>query len=155
MDNEVDYSQVDLDQLAQEMATYAKDELGFLGAAVLSLETIVNRDAGEVASKIGEYATRLSRTPSRGPEDKGTNYVGMAEGKRARRLREELGIDLKEPTPRRGEPEVTGDSAEWLGEVLLVIAAYSGAPKPEQDQIITDWGISKFREHTTKQVKDE
>ena len=142
-----DIKNTDLEQVAQEMALFAKEELHYLGAAVINLVTVLSRETGEVAGISAEYATRLSRKPEpekRGSSDKGTDYLAMAHGKADKRLRNELGMDTGFPLVRRGEDEATGDSVKWLSDGLLVIAAFSGAPTPEQDQIVTDWGINRI-----------
>ena len=78
------YNGIDLTALASEMALHARDELGFLGAAVINLVTVIDKEKGEISIKPGEHATRLSRPSqpeTRGLEDKGTNYLGHGQGK--------------------------------------------------------------------------
>lgn len=151
----INYEAIDLNQVVEGMAGYAKNEFNFLGAAVLKLVVIVDRQKGELRIKPAEYTTRFSRSPEpekRGADDTGTDYLAMADGKAAKRLRKELGIDIIEPETRRGEPEVAGDDATWLTDFQLLVTAFSGAPKPDQDEVIAEWGITKFRELAAAQV---
>lgn len=151
MNSTFEFETVDLQSVAEQMALYAEEELLVTGAAVVNLVSVTNKQRGEVRIKAGEYVTRLSRqpepeNPKRGPDDKGTDYLAYARAKAAKRLRLELGIDTQDPPVRRGEVEVRGDSAEVLVDALWLITAYSGAPTPEQDQLVTQWGVRRFRE---------
>lgn len=150
----LDYNEIDLPGLALELAFYAKDELKFSGAAVINLVTVIDKEKGEVFIKAGEYATRLTRLPQpeiRGAEDQGTDYLAMARAKAAKRLRLELGVDIAGPAVRKGEVEPRGDSAMQLTDAMLLITAFSGAPTPEQDQIVTDRGIQQiFKFYSTE-----
>lgn len=151
---EINYADIDLNKVTEAMARYARDELGLLGAAVLELVTIVDKP-GELRIKSAEYTTRLSRPPepeTRGPSDVGTDYLAMAHGKAAKRLRQELRADTQAPAVRRGEPEVDGHDAAWLTDTEFVVTAFSGAPKVEQDEIIAKWGTAKFKELASAQV---
>lgn len=145
----LNYRDVDYEGLAQEMARYAKDEHRFLGAAVVKLAEVIDLHTNELFLRTGTYVTCLSRRPdmvNKGPEDKGTNYLAMADAKADKRLRQELGLDTEDSFARRGEIEVGGDSVERLADATWIITAFSGAPTPEEDQIVTKWGLRRFHQ---------
>lgn len=154
----LDYNEIDLPSLALELAFYAKDELRLYGAAVINLVTVIDREKGEVFIKAGEYATRLSRPPQpkiREAEDQETDYLAMARAKAAKRLRLELGVDIAKPVVRKGEVESRGDSTMQLADAMFLITSFSGAPMPEQDQIVADRGIEIFKFYSAEQVWKE
>jgi hypothetical protein len=146
----VDNPQLELKDLAHDMAEWARDNMHFLGAAAVALVQVINKDTGEVSMDRATYATRLTSDPdpvNRGVEDRGTNYAAMADGKVDARLRRELFPDPSN-IARRGEDPADGDAAAWLSSSLLIITAYSGCPKPAEDRVVANYGLNQYHQRT-------
>lgn len=142
--------EVDLQQVAMKTDEFAR-AMGGIGFAVVNLVKIHDFKNGQVAISSGEFGSRFSRPrdPSRDKTDQldqGTDYAAMARVKATKRIRHYLGLDTDEPSERRGEVNVFGDSLHQINDNTFLVTAYSGFSEQEKDREVAQEGIEVYKD---------
>lgn len=129
-----------LDEAVMAMMEEAKAR-GVLGTALVALYAY-GKD-GSLIFRMGGASTKLFREPdpSRGPDDKGTNYGGFAAGKLFQSLRTEENLSNRSDN-RRGESPARGAVIGAVtGDQIDTVVAFSGGTEDE-DVVIANVGLA-------------